>query len=234
MAYRDVNALLARIASLEEERGRVRLRARRIARARRVRSLWRYGSAFVILALATTLYLHRRVPELTEGSVLQDLGKDELVLYFRTEPDDWVTAKSCSEPDSISKIDEEQHNAALAAGWIEHVCGDDLTRMRLTAEGRRRSSRWKNDAMPDSPLSRWRVTIARYERTAAPIVARGATPNDEDSRSPQRFVTIPGRYVPNDDGQRLYETGFQKIRAVDRVEKFTYWESRWARYHGGE
>jgi hypothetical protein len=47
-------------------------------------------------------------------------------------------------------------------------------------------------------------------------------------------VTIPGHYVPNEDGQRLYDTGWQKIRVVDRVERFTFWHGVWARHHAGD
>lgn len=39
---------------------------------------------------------------------------------------------------------------------------------------------------------------------------------------------------PNEDGQRLYDTGWQRIRAVDRIEKFTLWKGIWARRHGGD
>ncbi len=186
-----------------------------------------------LLALATTLSC--RQPELTEETVLRDLGKDELVLQFWTDPEGWAVTKPCEAKPNLVSVDEGR-DAATAAGWIERVCPDDPDRMRLTEEGRRRSARWQKYESTDTRNTRiaWTVPVGRYARSGAPVIARGPTPNDEDTRLPQRFVTIPGRYVPNEDGQRLYDTGWQRIRAVDRIEKFTLWKGIWARRHGGD
>jgi hypothetical protein len=180
-------------------------------------------------ATATKLSCSRE-PELTQAMILDDLGTDELVLRFSTEAEEWGATRACESKPNLHSVDEER-DAAIAAGWIERVCGDDPERMRLTAEGRRRSSRWDAYKPADARIA-WTATVARYERAGAFIVAPGPTPTDADSRSPQRFVTIPGRYVPNEDGQRLYDTGWQRIRSVDRVEKFIFWNDIWARRHG--
>jgi len=108
--------------------------------------------------------------------------------------------------------------------------------MRLTEDGRARSKQWHS--YPPSPGARelrgWWVTVARYERTGPPrIGAREAYTEDVPRPLPAHRVVIPGHWVPNDDGKRLYETGWTRIRVVDRVERYTFWEGFWARNHGG-
>ena len=44
---------------------------------------------------------------------------------------------------------------------------------------------------------------------------------------------IPGRWIPNEDGKRLYEAGWTPIRTENREEIFTYWDGVWARNHLG-
>jgi hypothetical protein len=234
MAYRDVDALLARVARLEDERLRVRARARRIARGRRQRVIRRrdVGLAALVVGVGgvATIFLLRRQPELTEARVVDDLGRDELVLRFWTVADEPTKSMPCEAKPGLVSINDER-DAAIAAGWLERVCPGDPERVRLTEEGRRRSSGWQRYDPSDHQLTSWTVTVARYERSGAPILPPTSSV-DEDSRLPQRLVTIPGRYLPNEDGKRLYDTGWQKIRVVDRVDKFLLWRGIWARNHG--
>jgi hypothetical protein len=177
-------------------------------------------SLLVVLLLACR-------PRLTEERVVDDLGEDELVLTIFTFDEPFLVQRECRT--DVTSFDEDLA-AAQAAGWIEQVCKGDFTVMKLTAAGRRASARWENGGAPRSgnEAHRWDVIVARYKRTGPPVIRPGAT-------STERLVTIPGHWIPNEDGKRLYATGWKTITAVNRVEKFTYypegslWGGVWAR-----
>lgn len=184
----------------------------------------------LILTLAATAAC-RRQPELTQARVIEDLGKDELAIHFWTELDEQATRTKCESKPGLLSVDGER-DAAAAAGWIERICPEDPDRMRLTAEGRARSARWEKYEPETAPRIAWTAIVARYERSGAPIIPSGPPATEEDSRLPMRMVKIPGRYVPNEDGARLAETGWPRIRVVDREERFVLWHGIWARRHG--
>lgn len=200
------------------------------------------AAAVAALSMQGYAYYRWSHPDLTVDRVIAELGEDELRLSFAVEPDDPMARTPCG-TERESRFHSEGRAAALAAGWIERACPDDPNRMRLTADGRARSARWTTfpfapHELPLAPHTRvaqtWSVTVARYERTGPPRIGpREAFEGDTPRPLPAHRVLIPGHWVPNEDGQRLYEAGWAPIRVVDRVERYTFWEGLWAREHGG-
>ena len=188
----------------------------------------------VVLPLAFAW--HRRThPDLTEAMVVEELGEDELALSFFTEPDDpWAERMPCESKPGLHSVDEGR-DAAQAAGWIERICRGDPDRMRLTEDGRARSKRWRTNTSPpgDHAYRGWWLTVARYERTGRPRIGPRESEEVGQGMIPAHDVVIPGHWVPNEDGRRLHDTGWPRIRVVDREERYTFWEGWWARRHGG-
>lgn len=186
------------------------------------RRLW-LGTLLGSCLVGLVGYAHNP-PPLTERRVLEDLGKDELVLRFDTVEEKFLAQFSATyECRKVTAFDDER-DAAEAAGWTERVCKDDPTAMKLTARGRTASLRWpgRDEVSREmNELHPWEVTVARYKRTGAPVIRPGSTPTE-------RRVVIPGRWIPNEDGKRLFETGWKPIAAVDREETFHYYvEETW-------
>ncbi len=159
-------------------------------------------------------------PRLTPERVIEDLGQDDLVLTVFTVEEQEVSREDCRT--DVTMFDDER-DAADAAGWTEEICKGDPRFMKLTAEGRKASVRWQSGDEFHTPgtAHRWDVPVAHYERSGTPVIRPGAT-------STERLVMIPGRWIPNEDGKRLYAAGWKTITTVNREVKFMYLEGIWA------
>lgn len=186
-------------------------------------TLW--GGALLGSCLVGVVAYGHVPPPLTEQRIIEDLGSDELVLRFYAVEEKFVAEFSATyECRDATELDDEAH-AAEAAGWTERICKDDPTAWKLTARGRKASLRWpgRDEVSREmNEMHSWEVTVARYERTGAPVIRPRSTPTE-------LRVMIPGRWIPNEDGSRLLETGWEPIAAVDREETFHYYvEDIWA------
>ena len=114
----------------------------------------------------------RRLPELTEERVLENLGKDELILTFATMDERFIGQYPCApEVGPITSWEEsDEDHITEAVGWTEDVCKGDPRVIRLTSAGHLASARWPPSTEPHAAneLRRWDVVVARYQRSGPP------------------------------------------------------------------
>jgi len=96
-------------------------------------------------------------PELTEKRVIEDLGNDELVFTIAVVDPRFEAQQVCRR--DVTSSGDEELDAAEAAGWVERLCKEDPTVMRLTASGRAASARWV-DGGPSRAPSRTAVSVS--------------------------------------------------------------------------
>jgi hypothetical protein len=169
---------------------------------------------------------------LTEERVLQDLGRDELTFTLPVFRDECVAdALARCRSEKITAVGQlaEEVAAFKGSGWVEPVCENEPGSIKLSPAGRQASVRWKiqrEEGRPCNELEVWRFVVARYDRTGPPVIRPGTS-------ATERLVTIPGRWIPNEDGKRLVAAGYPPIVTVNRQERFTYDDGVWARHHPG-
>lgn len=160
----------------------------------------------VVLVVAGLVFWYYSRP-LSLEQVNRDLGDDpDLIFEFgAASADPPVCDASGTGDDDLA----EQNAAAVAAGWVTRRCERGKIELRFTAAGLRLPAKSPLDLMPHDEsgvlTTTFRLPVARFDRTGSPRFQR--------REWSWRHVVVPGRWVPNREGQLLARAGWHPILA---------------------
>jgi hypothetical protein len=165
-----------------------------------------------------------KTPELTQARVNEELGEEVLYAHFVTAPHN-TKMKCVAKPDPPVVDEEEQ--MAIKAGWAERRCPEDPTLLRVPRDSLKRSIFWTQEPFDverdgvTEPWIKWRVRLAKYNRSGVPRISAGDSKNE-------RRVVIPGRWNVNEDGRMLQFLKWKPINEIDREVRFKYVGGKWS------